>query len=180
MDLTAGAANALLPPSRLPLKYEPSIVPRRSSIISEKTRKKSVRHEHIYEEPKLNDTQLKSIDKNDAIIRIPTTKISVKSIMKKGVSEPNLAKTSQNRSPFSPRGLFDRFKRILPLSSSKLSLNDKSTNINDNQTITNDSDDSASTSSENNDNIRSSKLDHVSRVKSVCDSLGNSSHMSSL
>jgi hypothetical protein len=186
MNLTAGTANAVLPPDRLPLKHALYQIPRPLNIISEKT----IPKENIYEELKtpsstiktpdvqhilFNSSQPKEIDKNDAVLRIPTTKtkenhplITTKSIMKKGVSEPNLAKTSGSKSPFSPRSLFDRFKRILPLSSSKQSIN------------TNDSDDSGSTSSENNDHIRTSKLDHVSRVKNVYDSLGNSSHMSSL
>ncbi|CAF5152637.1 unnamed protein product, partial [Rotaria sp. Silwood1] len=39
-------------------------------------------------------------------------------------------------------------------------------------TMTIDSDDSISISSENNDDIRTSRLNHVSRVKDVYDSLG--------
>ena len=92
--------------------------------------------------------------------------------MKKGISEPNLAKTksSSSASPFSPRGLLDRFKRMLPLSLSKQSLNEMNG-------MTIDSDDSTSTSSENNDDIRTSRLDHVSRVKNVYDTLSHSNHM---
>ena len=106
--------------------------------------------------------------------------------MKKGISEPNLPKVSRSKSPastfFSPRHLIDRFKRILPLSSSKQSLNEKISHPHDPVTsaATIDSDDSASTSSENNDHLRTSRLDHVSRVKSIYDTLSTSNHLCSL
>jgi hypothetical protein len=125
---------------------------------------------------KKNTQTMKTIS-NDVAFRTPTTKTklnhpfaNVKSAMKKGISEPNLAKTKSSSTFFSPRGLINRFKRILPLSLSKQSLNEKS--IHDSNAIAIDSDDSASTISENNDDIRTSRLDHVSRVKNVYDTLG--------
>jgi hypothetical protein len=147
MDLTAGVSNALLSSGLLPLDKE-EFIPK----------------EHIYEELKsplstFNYSKSQTISNN--IISQIKIKENSKSIMKKGISEPNLAKTKF----FSPRSLINRFKRIFPLSSSKQSLND--TNV-----ITNDSDDSISISSENNDHIRTSRLDHVSRVKNVYDTLG--------
>ncbi|UJR26441.1 hypothetical protein I4U23_007771 [Adineta vaga] len=208
MNLTAGASSTALSSSsssslfglRTP-KHERYQVPRRSSVTSEKTTKKSNLNENISAEIKIasssstikitdspqvstHSSQSSKTNHNDIILRTPlstTTKTkmnqplsSMKSIMKKGVSEPNLTKTSGMKSPFSPRGILDRFKRMLPLTSSKQSLNEKTSNPND-------SDDSTSTSSETtNDHIRTSRLDHVSRVKTVYDSLGNSSHMSSL
>jgi hypothetical protein len=89
--------------------------------------------------------------------------------MKKGISEPNLAKGKF----FSPRALFDRFKRILPLSLSKQSLNDTTA-------MTIDSDDSESLSSEYDDHLRTSRLDHVSRVKNVYDTLTSGTHINNL
>ncbi|CAF1514459.1 unnamed protein product, partial [Adineta steineri] len=181
MDLTAGVSTVLLPPNVMLVKRENQHMSRRPSVSSEKTKKKSSKTETIFEETPIKSNQ---VNTNDIVLRTPTTKsklsqLSTKSIMKKGISEPNLTKTSRSKSPFSPRVLFDRFKRILPLTTSKQSLIDKQINSNDN-IRTNDSDDSASTSSENNDHIRTSKLDHVSRVKNVYDSLCNTSHMSSL
>ena len=118
--------------------------------------------------------------KNHVILRTPVIRSKAnhpKTAMKKGVSEPNLTKTTPQKSPaaafFSPRHLIDRFKRILPHSLSKQSLNDKHHHLHDHAII--DSDDSASTSSENNDHLRNSRLDHVSRVRNVYDSLGTSS-----
>jgi hypothetical protein len=193
MDLTVGVSTALLSSGLLPLKQEHNHIPRRSSTLKEYA-KKSFPNENIYEELK---TPLSTFNKgdaqqflfnsnktrtmkttNDVNIRTPSMKtkanhvlINAKSAMKKGISEPNLAKVSRTKSTastfFSPRGLLDRFKRILPLSLSKQSINQQ-----DNNGMTIDSDDSASTSSENNDDIRTSKLDHVSRVKNVYDTLG--------
>jgi len=189
MNLTAGVSNVLLSSSLLPLEHESNPI----HIISEKKRKPSVSNENTSEKSKtspiiipknntqqfsLNNSQSQSkqINKPDLPIHTPITKSkTTKSIMKKGVSEPNLAKRSRSKSPFSPRGLINRFKRILPLSLSK----QQSLNQNDNITI-NDSDDSTSTSSDNNDQLRTSRLDHVSRVKNVYDSLNTSNHMSSL
>jgi hypothetical protein len=170
MDLTAGVSNALLSSGLLPLEHKHKPIPKRSSIISEKTiRKISISNEKTSEELKTpkNNSQSQSkksdIPISTPIIKSKSTPSSIKSKMKKGVSEPNLAKRSRSKSPFSPRGLIDRFKRILPLSSSKQSLNTQ-----------NDSDDSGSTSSDNNDNLRTSRLDHVSRVKNVYDGLNTS------
>lgn len=138
MDLTAGVSNALLSSGLLPLEKE--ILPK----------------EHIYEElkPDIPIKTEKKTPQNNSLKRPKTN-------MKKGISEPNLARTKF----FSPRSLFDRFKRILPLSLSKQSLND-----------IHDSDDSISISSENNDQLRTSRLDHVSRVKNVYDTLNSKNH----
>jgi hypothetical protein len=167
MDLTAGVSSALLSSGLLPLEKDKIHT------------KKFIPKEHIYEELK---TPLSTFTKDDfeeflfqnsktqTISNNVTPQIktkinhslrNLKSPMKKGISEPNLAKTKF----FSPRSLIDRFKRILPLSLSKQSLNDTNT-------MTIDSDDSISISSENNDYIRTSRLDHVSRVKNVYDTLG--------
>ena len=140
MDLTAGVSNVLLSSGLLPLKKE-KIAPK----------------ENIYEELKPTLTPIP--------IKIKENRL--KSPMKKGISEPNLAKTRF----FSPRSLFDRFKRILPLSLSKQSLNDT------NNGMTIDSDDSDSLSSDTNDDLRTSRLDHVSRVKNVYDTLTSGNHM---
>ncbi|CAF2749902.1 unnamed protein product [Rotaria sp. Silwood2] len=205
MDLTASVSNALLSNDYQISKQKHSRNSRRSNNLSEKLIKPTIPNENFNESLKLpltpvikNDHQeqylynssqseLNTINKNDFILHTPTLKqkqsnplITKKSVMKKGISEPNLTKTSRNKSPFSPRGLINRFKRMLPLSLSKQSLNDKITNHNDNISTINDSDDTASTSSDNNDHIRTSRLDHVSRVKDVYDSLNTSNHMSSL
>jgi hypothetical protein len=152
MDLTAGVSNALLSSGLLPLEKE--ILPK----------------EHIYEELKnvIQPTKMQTLSNNRKPERNDSLK-TPKSIMKKGISEPNLAKTKF----FSPRSLINRFKRILPLSLSKQSLND----INE---MTIDNDDSSSTSSESNDQIRTSRLDHVSRVKNVYDTLSTGNHMTNL
>ncbi|CAF1554152.1 unnamed protein product [Adineta ricciae] len=200
MNLTAGATPTGLssPLGVLPSKHDHYQMPRRSSVTSEKISSNTSRNGNVYEELRnasssttlikitdspqvlVNSSESSKANANHHILRTPTTKskmaqpsLTVKSVMKKGVSEPNLAKTSSNKSAFSPRGILERFRRLLPLSSSKQSLNEKSNNPND-------SDDSTSTSSETTDNIRTSRLDHVSRVKTVYDSLGNTSHMSSL
>jgi hypothetical protein len=149
MDLTAGVSNALLSSGLLPLEK------------AERPTK-----ENIYEElkpPIPTPTPRIKSKLNHSLININ------KSPMKKGISEPNLAKGKF----FSPRALFDRFKRILPLSLSKQSLNDTTA-------MPIDSDDSESLSSENNDHLRTSRLDHVSRVKNVYDSLSSGNHMNSL
>jgi hypothetical protein len=178
MDLTASVVSS----SILPSENEEKCVLRRTNAISQKKRKSSITTEDLKtakNEPQKmvsNDSQvpLKEMNKPDASIRTPTTKTktnpssTTKTNMKKGVSEPDLAKRSRSKSPFTPRGLIERFKRILPLSLSKQSLNQ------------NDSDDSGSTSSESNDHLRTSRLDHVSRVKNVYDTLGTSNHMSNL
>lgn len=160
MDLTASATNVLLSSNTLPADNEEKPVSRRTSITVEKPRKSSL----VNDESKVLKITLppKDISKRDVSIRETPSK----SIMKKGVSEPNLTKRSRSKSPFTPRGLLDRFKRIFPLSSSKQSLNQ--TNESD--------DDSASISSETNDHVRTSRLDHVSRVQTVYDSLTNTNH----
>ncbi|CAF2803273.1 unnamed protein product [Rotaria sp. Silwood2] len=190
MDLTAGVSSALLSSGLLPLDTDDTNIECKSNILFDNI-KKFVPNENIYEELQ---TPLSTIDKQDDVQKFlfnnnnktQTMKISsnyvtlgtstiktkvdypltnVKSAMKKGISEPNLAKTKSSHSTFfSPRALIDRFKRILPLSLSKQSLNDTNT-------VTIDSDDSVSISSENNDDIRTSRLDHVSRVKNIYDSL---------
>jgi hypothetical protein len=199
MDLTAGVSNALLSSGLLPLEHTRPT--RRSSNTPSKTTKKSIPNENIYEELKTPTATINKKDdsqqflfnssqpeskKPDVILRTPTSKSkinhpssTIKSAMKKGISEPDLAKRSRSKSPFSPRGLIDRFKRMLPTSLSKQSLNEKVSNHNDNIT-TNDSDDSGSTSSENNDHLRTSRLDHVSRVKNVYESLSTTNNMPSL
>ncbi|CAF5001693.1 unnamed protein product, partial [Rotaria sp. Silwood1] len=169
MDLTAGVSSALLSSGLLPLDKDHTDMECKSNILFDNT-KTILPNENIYEELK---TPLATLDKNDAqqflfntntnntnnkrlsndiIFHSSTTKTKVnhlliheKSAMKKGISEPNLAKTKSSSSTFfSPRSLIDRFKRILPLSLSKQSLNDTNT-------MTIDSDDSISISSENND-----------------------------
>jgi hypothetical protein len=176
MDLTAGVSNALLSSGLLPLEHSP--IQRKLNTL------KHVPNENIYEELKTptatlnnNKTQIIKAKTNDSILRTPTLKTKgnhFKSAMKKGISEPNLAKTKSSSSTFfSPRNLLDRFKRMLPLSLSKQSLNDMNgMNI--------DTDDSTSTTSENNDDIRTSRLDHVSRVKNVYDTLSNGNHLTNL
>jgi hypothetical protein len=165
MDLTAGVSNALLSSGLLPLEKD------------EIHTKKFVPKENIYEELK---TPLSTMDKskiptnsNDLTPRMKTktnhSLINSKSAMKKGISEPNLTKTRF----FSPRALIDRFKRILPSSLSKQSLNETNG-------MAIDSEDSESTSSETNDDMRTSRLDHVSRVKNVYDTLNTGNHMTSL
>ena len=207
MDLTAGVSNALLSGGLLPLEHQPTQLPRRATNVAEiKTRSAAVENDFetlrtasntVKIDPTLqpalyNSSQVATpADKNakrTGVFHTPTIKRknNEKPAMKKGVSEPNLAKNPRSKSPattfFSPRHLIDRFKRMLPLSSSKQSLNEKSINSTDSNPLraTVDSDDSASTSSENNDHLRLSRLDHVSRVKSIYDTLGSSSHMSSL
>ena len=204
MDLTASASNTLLSNNRRLLKHEHNDSMHRSGILSEKVTRKSIRDKNIYEDlhtsllTKVEEDdkqqllfnsvyiQSDNVGKNNDIFQTPATKIKFnnllttkKNIMKKGVSEPNLAKTSENKSPFSPRSLINRLKRILPLSLSKQSLNEKISTQND-PTVTNDSDDSASTSSDNNDRLLTSRLDHVSRVKNAYDSLNTSNHRPSL
>lgn len=196
MDLTAGVSSVLLSSGLLPLDQDHFDLETKSNVSLDHP-KKFTQHENIYEELK---TPISTLNKNDVNqipidnrkaqtmktlpndIKHPTPIIKskvdhplthTKSVMKKGVSEPNLAKaksTSSSSTFFSKRGLIERFKRILPLSLSKQSLNEKS--FNDISGMAIDSDDSASTTSENNDDIRTSRLDHVSRVKNVYDSLG--------
>ncbi|UJR22631.1 hypothetical protein I4U23_025672 [Adineta vaga] len=195
MDLTAGVSSALLSSGLLPLDKECIHTDPTTNIVP---------NENIYEELK---TPLPTLTKDDGeqflfySKRTQTMKTveddtnfqgsiskskqnrpltNLKSAMKKGISEPNLtkAKSSSSLAFFSPRGLLNRFKRILPLSSSKQSLNEKS--INDSTAMTIDSDDSGSTTSENTDEIRTSRLDHVSRVRNVYDTLGTGSHLTSL
>jgi hypothetical protein len=172
MDLTAGVVSSGI----LPSENEEKCVLRRTNAISEKKRKSSIANADLKNETQqiVSNGSQASLNKRDVSIRTPNTKTRVnhlsttKTNMKKGVSEPDLAKRSRSKSPFTPRGLLDRFKRILPSALSKQSLNQ------------NDSDDSASTSSESNDHLRTSRLDHVSRVKSVYDTLNTSNHMSNL
>lgn len=190
MDLTAGVSSALLSSGLLPLDSNHTDIECDSNTLFDEI-KKALPNENIYEELR---TPRSTIDKNDMqqmLANINKTKVSnhgtfrtsskklkgtnpithAKFTLKKGVSEPNLAKTKSLSSTFfSPRNLLDRFKRMLPLSSSKQSLNDKPMDIINGATI--ESDDSTSISSENNDDIRTSRLDHVSRVKNVYDTLG--------
>ena len=207
MDLTAGVSNALLSGGLLPLEHQPTEIPRRSSNVSEiKTRFADVENDNgalkspstaVKVDPTPQPTLYNSShaapaveksSKRTGIFHTPTIKRknNEKLVMKKGVSEPNLAKNPRSKSPgstfFSPRHLIDRFKRMLPLSTSKQSLNEKVIHLSENNPLraTVDSDDSGSTSSENNDHHRLSRLDHVSRVRSIYDTLGSSSHMSSL
>ncbi|CAF1496114.1 unnamed protein product, partial [Rotaria sordida] len=184
MDLTVGVSSALLSSGLLPLDKNSIDIECKSNILFDNT-KKFLPNENIYEELQIplstfdkknnvqqyNKIQTMKRSSNDVTFHTPKTKINhslihTKSVMKKGISEPNLAKTKSSSSLtfFSPRALIDRFKRILPLSLSKQSLNDTNT-------MTIDSDDSISISSESNDHIRTSRLDHVSRVKNVYDSL---------
>ena len=184
MDLTAGVSSALLSSGLLPLENKHTPIQRKSNTLVKDTKNFKPK-ENIYEELKTpvstlnnNKMQLMKTASNSSTHRTSTMKIkgnrsliSNKSAMKKGISEPNLAKTKSSSSTFfSPRNLIDRFKRILPLSLSKQSLNEKS--FIDANGMNIDSDDSASTTSENNDDIRTSRLDHVSRVKNVYDTLG--------
>lgn len=149
MDLTAGVSNALFSSGLLPLDIDERPV-----------------KENIYEELKPPHAIIEPMTpRMKSKINHPSL-VNVKSSMKKGVSEPNLAKGKF----FSPRALFDRFKRILPLSLSKQSLNDSS------HAITIESEDSESFSSENTDHLRLSRLDHVSRVKNVYDTLSSGNH----
>ncbi|CAF1610386.1 unnamed protein product [Rotaria magnacalcarata] len=202
MDLTAGVSSALLSSGLLPLDKDHTDSECNSNILFDNTKQLGC-DENIYEELKTpiatfdgadvqqfvfdsNKTQTRNGTLRDVNFRTPSKKTKVtnhvthgKSVMKKGVSEPNLAKTKSSPSTFfSPRGLINRFKRMLPLSSSKQSLNEKS--INDIHGANIDSDDSTSISSDNNDDIRTSRLDHVSRVKNVYDSLGTGNRMKSL
>lgn len=148
MDLTAGVSNVLLSSGLLPLETEqiqssPPPPPK----------------ENIYEElqfqPKPNPTKSKP-------------RIS----MKKGISEPNLAKTRF----FSARSLLDRFKRILPLSLSKQSLND----LNSMTIESDDNDETDSLSSDINDQFRRSRLDHVNRINHIYDTITNENHFMNL
>ena len=161
MDLTASASNVLLSSSVLPTENEEKSVSRRTSVTSEKQRKSSLANDQS--KVLKNIPPIKANTKGDASID-RSRQNSSKSTIKKGVSEPNLTKRSRSKSPFTPRGLLDRFKRFFPLSSSKQSLNQ------------NDSDDSASISSEHNDHFRTFRLDHVSRVQTVYDSLTTTSN----
>lgn len=164
MDLTASVTNVLLSSNTTPSENEEKSVSRRTSVALEKPRKSS----RVNEESKVLKINLppKEVTKRDVSMDRSRENPS-KSIMKKGVSEPNLTKRSRSKSPFTPRGLLDRFKRIFPLSSSKQSLNQNHES----------DDDSASISSETNDHVRTSRLDHVSRVQTVYDSLTNTNNL---
>ena len=152
MDLTAGVSNALFSSGLLPLD------------IDERPMK-----ENIYEELKPTQVIIEPMTpRMKSKINNQSSLITGKSSMKKGVSEPNLAKGKF----FSPRALFNRFKRILPLSLSKQSLNDPPPP----PITTIESEDSESLSSENTDYLRLSRLDHVSRVKNVYDTLSSGNH----
>lgn len=151
MDLTAGVSNALFSSGLLPLQIEEKVI-----------------KENIYEELKPLPSTIEPMTSRMKSKVNPSTILPLKSSMKKGVSEPNLARGKF----FSARALFDRFKRILPLSLSKQSLNESSV-------MTIESDDSESLSSENNDQLRLSRLDHVSRVKNVYDTLSSGTHQPS-
>lgn len=92
--------------------------------------------------------------------------------LKKGISEPNLYKKATSSPFFSPRGLINRVKRFFPLSASKQSLHEKALHRIATTTFTLESDDSTSLSSDNTDEIRLSRLDHVNRVQHIYDTLG--------
>ena len=100
------------------------------------------------------------------------TKMS-SSQLKKGVSEPNLHKKMTSSPFFSTRGLINRVRRFLPRSASKQSLNEKNSNRLTTTTFTLESDDSISTSSDNTDEMRLSRLDHVNRIQNIYDTLGS-------
>ncbi|CAF5135522.1 unnamed protein product, partial [Rotaria magnacalcarata] len=145
MDLTAGVSSALLSSGLLPLDKDHTDSECNSNILFDNTKQLGC-DENIYEELKTpiatfdgadvqqfvfdsNKTQTRNGTLRDVNFRTPSKKTKVtnhvthgKSVMKKGVSEPNLAKTKSSPSTFfSPRGLINRFKRMLPLSSSKQS-----------------------------------------------------------
>ena len=183
MDLTAGVSTTVLSSPLLPLETPSQQRPRRSSQSSAK------KNEHVYETLRRDRTgsvAFNDPEKETQAAQTPITKPKIlqtnKTNMKKGVSEPNLPKASRSKSPattfFSPRNLLDRFKRVL--SSSKQSLNEKTVPPPPPDTTTVDSDDSASTGSENNDHLRTSRLDHVSRVKTMYDTLSSSNHLCNL
>ena len=179
MDLTAGVSHALLASGLLPaddtnhrsLQHRSSTLPQNLKNVNE--------HENIYEELKVTPTStfkssptptMKSTG-HDTSHRRPRNGMKGARPMQKGISEPNLVKVNRTSSPFfSPRGLINRMKRMLPLSLSKQSL----TSINGSAVVVPESDDSTSTSSDTNDDIRMSRLDHVNRVKNVYDSLSKS------
>ncbi|CAF0813783.1 unnamed protein product [Didymodactylos carnosus] len=169
MDLTAGVSKTFASTGLLPLTN-------------------STKPENIYEELKTPLSATASRKKgffsqkdDDVVLRSnneqphkATTKTTTTGTMKKGISEPNLATSKQNKGTlFSPRNLFDRFKRMVSLSKTSLNTSDITQIGQDG-----DSDDSISTT-DNFDEILSSHLDHVSRIKNVYDSLGEG-HTSSL
>ena len=202
-DLTAGVA--LVTNAFLLVEHERARIQHRSSTLPDYT-KQTLHNENIYEELKTPsapvdkghaphfsfDHQLPGTVRNSFVPReSPRKKTTHQSMtaprspMKKVVSEPNLAKIDCGKVPsapfFSPRGLLDRFKRILPVYSSKQSLNEGSIVSQPNTSVvTVESDDSTSSSSDNNDEIRTSRLDHVSRVKTIYDTLGNVNPLLSL
>ena len=193
MDLTAGVSTTMLNSTLLPLET-PSQQRSRPSNQSNIKRNKNVYG--TLKKDQMESNVLTNTEKETKSAQTPIMKPKIiqtnKTNMKKGVSEPNLPKASRSKSPaatfFSPRHLLDRVKRVL--SSSKQSLNEKTVPPPPplaSQTIdpsisaaTNDSDDSASTGSENTDQIRTSRLDHVSRVKTMYDTLSSSNHLCSL
>lgn len=172
MDLTAGVSLALLASGLLPADdNNPRSLQQRSSTLPQNL-KDVGEHENIYEELKVNAPPTMKSTGHDARHRRPKSEMKGVRPMQKGISEPNLVKVSRTSSPFfSPRGLINRMKRMLPLSLSKQSLN----SINGSAVVVvPESDDSTSTSSDANDDIRMSRLDHVNRVKNVYDSLSKS------
>ena len=204
-DLTAGMNNALVPTAFLQVEHERARIQHRSSTLPDYT-KQALQNENIYEELKTPsapvdkghaphfsfDHQLPGTVRNTFVPReSPRRKGTHQSMstsrspMKKVVSEPNLAQIDCGKAPaapfFSPRGLLDRFKRILPVYSSKQSLNEGSIVSQPNASVVPvESDDSTSSSSDNNDETRTSRLDHVSRVKTIYDTLGNVNPLLSL
>jgi hypothetical protein len=211
MDLTAGVSNVLLTSGLLPSDSQSTEVQHRSSnpsvtkyamndstdtIDETSTSLSSCLDKHstqdlplVHPSPALSE----KLVKRTFFINTPTDKRKddlatekPRSNIRKGVSEPNLAKASRSKSPvsalFSPRHILDRFKRFLPQSSSKQSLNEKNSRVDDPRSVrtTNDSDDSASISSESNVQSRTSRLDHVNRVRNAYDTIGTSSQISSL
>ena len=160
MDLTAEVSVHL--PERV---AEHRSLQQRSSTLPEKLTN-AMERENIYEELKLPPT----LPTPRSPLRRSRPLNSSASPMKKGISEPNLAKGMRTSSPFfSPRGWINRMKRMLPLSLSRQSL----TSVNGSVVVV-ESDDSTSTSSDNNEEIRMSRLDHVNRVKNVYDTLSKS------
>ncbi|CAF0829324.1 unnamed protein product [Didymodactylos carnosus] len=168
MDLTAGVSNVLT--STGPASFLNSAKLENTYELKTPLSTTSKKKKDFFNE-KDDDVVFRSKTKQPSKIITKTTKSG---IMKKGISEPNLAISKQSKGTlFSPRNLFDRFKRIVSLS--KTSLNTPETpQIGQDG----DSDDSISTT-DNLDEIRSSRLDHVSRIKNFYDSLGGG-HTNSL
>jgi hypothetical protein len=182
MDLTASISQALIANHWLTSEHDQHIVQQRSSTLPE-TIKPLFTHENIYEELQNDDRQISLVNTRSSISTRMSNRhqrsIDSLSSMKKGISEPNLAKDnrylSSTASPlFSTRNLINRFKRLLPRTLSKQSL------MNDNvRTRINDSDDSTSTASDTIDDIHRTRINHVNRAKHIYDTLSTSHYSSS-